>query len=97
MRCAICGSPDPDIDDGRCMDCISAGISAREQAFVREQCDKCGQFKHTVAVPVPPDTYERLCGECVGQMLGEAYALMRQVVEKQKAECDHPNQGHVHP
>lgn len=31
MRCAICGSPDPDIDDGRCMDCISAGIANREE------------------------------------------------------------------
>jgi len=32
MRCYVCGSKDPDIDDGRCMDCISAGIANREEA-----------------------------------------------------------------
>ena len=31
LRCIVCGDPDPDVDDGRCMDCISAGISRRER------------------------------------------------------------------
>jgi hypothetical protein len=33
LHCYICGSPDPDVDDGRCMDCISAAIAAREAIY----------------------------------------------------------------
>jgi hypothetical protein len=52
---------------------------------MNEACEKCGKTQNVCRVPVPPDTYERLCGECVSFMLGEAHQLMEQVGERLEA------------